>query len=54
MLTLAGGGHAQVDTPWRKAQTRVEGEDEYEQLDKLDQLAVFEEYIRCLPHHFRV
>ena len=38
---------AQVDTPWRKAQTKVEGEDEYEQLDKVDRLDVFQEYIKC-------
>jgi pre-mRNA-processing factor 40 len=36
----------QVSTPWRKAQGRLEGEDEYEALDKVDRLEVFQEYIR--------
>lgn len=35
----------QVDTPWRKAATKLEGEDEYEALDKLDRLEVFQDYI---------
>lgn len=36
----------QVGTPWRKAQTRLEGEDEYEALDKVERLEVFTEYIK--------
>lgn len=36
----------QVSTPWRKAQTRLEGEDEYDTLDKIDRLEVFQDYIR--------
>lgn len=35
----------QVDTPWRKAVTKVEVEDEYQALNKLDRLEVFQEYI---------
>ena len=35
----------QVDTPWRKAVTKVEIEDEYQALNKLDRLEVFQEYI---------
>ncbi len=35
----------QVDTPWRKAMVKLEGEDEYEALDKLDRLEVYQDYI---------
>lgn len=35
-----------VDSSWRKAQDRLAGEEEYEALDKLDRLEVFQEYIR--------
>ena len=35
----------QVDTPWHKAVTKVEVEDEYQALNKLDRLEVFQEYI---------
>jgi hypothetical protein len=38
---------AQVDTQWRKAAPRLEGEDAYEALDKLDRLEVYQEYILC-------
>ena len=36
----------QTDSQWRKIQGKLEGEDEYEALDKLDRLEVFQEYIR--------
>lgn len=36
---------AKVDSPWRKVQGRLEGEDEYESVEKLDRLEVFQEYI---------
>lgn len=36
-----------VETSWRKAQDRLSGEEEYDALDKLDRLEVFQEYIRC-------
>ena len=35
----------QVDTPWRKAVTKLEEEEEYTSLNKLDRLEVFQEYI---------
>jgi pre-mRNA-processing factor 40 len=35
----------QVDTPWRKAQSKLEGEEEYEALEKLDRLEVYQDYI---------
>ena len=35
-----------VDTPWRKAQDRLAGEEEYEALDKIDRLEVYQEHIR--------
>lgn len=34
-----------MDTPWRKAVTKLEGEEEYIDLNKLDRLEVFQEYI---------
>lgn len=37
----------QVDTPWRKAVTKLEGDPAYEALDKIDRLEVFQEYIKC-------
>ena len=37
----------QHDTQWRKAQTKLEGEEEFEALDKYSRLDVFEEYVRC-------
>ncbi|BDA45679.1 probable pre-mRNA-processing protein 40A [Coccomyxa sp. Obi] len=37
-----------VDTPWRKAMVKLEGEDEYEALDKLDRLEVYQDYILYL------
>ena len=37
---------AQVDVPWRKALTKVEGEEEYEALDKLERLEVYQDHIR--------
>lgn len=52
MLTRASGAlgdgpmwSVQVDTPWRKAVTKLEGEEAYEDLNKLDRLEVFQEYI---------
>lgn len=35
----------QVDTPWRKAVNKLEEEEEYTSLNKLDRLEVFQEYI---------
>lgn len=37
----------QVDTPWRKAVTKLEGDPAFEALDKIDRLEVFQEYIKC-------
>ena len=37
----------QVDSVWRKVQGRLEGEDEYENLDKVERLEVFQDHIRC-------
>ena len=37
---------AQVDVPWRKALTKVEGEEEYEALDKVERLEVYQDHIR--------
>lgn len=37
----------QVDTPWRKAVTKLEGDPAYEALDKIDRLEVFQDYIKC-------
>ncbi|KAK9903919.1 hypothetical protein WJX75_000518 [Coccomyxa subellipsoidea] len=34
-----------VDTAWRKAMPKLEGENEYEALDKLDRLEVYQDYI---------
>lgn len=36
-----------MDTPWRKAVTKMEGDAAYEALDKIDRLEVFQEYIKC-------
>ena len=36
----------QVDTPWRKAMTKLEGDPTFEALDKIDRLEVFQEYIK--------
>lgn len=41
------------DTPWRKAQDRLAGEEDYDSLDKVDRLEVFEEYIRELERQER-
>jgi pre-mRNA-processing factor 40 len=38
----------QADAQWRKIQVKLEGEDEYEALDKFDRLEVFQEHIRCV------
>lgn len=37
-----------VDTPWRKAVTKLEGDPAYEALDKIDRLEVFQDYIKDL------
>ena len=39
-----------MDTQWRKAAPKLEGEDAYEALDKLDRLEVFQDYILCALH----
>ncbi len=44
-LSESPGRVCQVDTPWRKAMVKLEGENEYEALDKLDRLEVFQDYI---------
>lgn len=44
-LTSAFFHTEQVDTPWRKAMPKLEGENEYEALDKLDRLEVYQDYI---------
>ena len=48
---MTRGMHAgmcpQVDTQWRKAAPKLEGEDAYEALDKLDRLEVFQDHILC-------
>lgn len=36
----------QADAQWRKVQVKLEGEDEYEALDKFDRLEVFQDHIR--------
>ena len=38
----------QIDSSWRKIQAKLEGEDEYENLDKADRVEVFGDHIRCL------
>ena len=38
----------QADTPWRKVAAKLEGEPAYEELDKVDRVDVYAEYIRCL------
>ena len=40
----------QADSQWRKVQVKLEGEDEYEALDKFDRLEVFQDHIRCAGH----
>ncbi len=37
----------QADTPWRKVAAKLEGEPAYEELDKVDRVEVYAEYIRC-------
>jgi hypothetical protein len=36
----------QADTPWRKVAAKLEGEPAYEELDKVDRVDVYAEYIR--------
>ena len=36
----------QADTPWRKVAAKLEGEPAYEELDKVDRVEVYAEYIR--------
>ena len=45
-LVTAAMPHSQVDTPWRKAMTKLEGDPAFEALDKIDRLEVFQEYIK--------
>jgi FF domain len=45
-LMTAARPHSQVDTPWRKAMTKLEGDPAFEALDKIDRLEVFQEYIK--------
>jgi len=37
-----------VDTPWRKASGKLEGDPAYEALDRLDRIEVYQEYIKDL------
>ncbi len=37
---------AQADSRWGKVQVKLEGEDEYEALDKFERLEVFQDHIR--------
>ena len=45
--TVAAG--VQASSIWRKVQGKLEGEDAYEALDKIDRLEVYEEYMRWGP-----
>ena len=38
--------HLQAGVTWRKAMTKLEGEEEYEALGKLDRLEAFDAYMR--------
>lgn len=46
---VSTGARPQVDTPWRKASGKLEGDSAYEALDKLDRIEVYQEYIRRAP-----
>ena len=52
-VSLKHGQHAmQVGVQWRKVMSKLESEPEYEDLDRIDRLEVFEEYHRyacCVP-----
>lgn len=47
------GGMLQASTPWRKAQAKLEGEPEFEDLSKTDRLEVYQDYMKyvCLTLH---
>ena len=36
----------QASTPWRKAQAKLEGEPEFEDLSKTDRLEVYQDYMK--------
>lgn len=38
----------QVDTSWRKAAGRLEGDPAYEAITRIDRINVYQEYIKCL------
>ena len=40
-------GLAQVTSTWRKVAPKFEGEEAFEDLEKIDRLEVFQQYIRC-------
>lgn len=42
-------GLAQVTSTWRKVAPKFEGEEAFEDLEKIDRLEVFQQYIRCAP-----
>ncbi len=42
--------HGQVTTPWRKACDKLEGDEVFEALDKIDRLEVWQDHIKCAPH----
>ena len=37
---------AQVTTPWRKASDKLEGDEVFEALDKIDRLEVWQDHIK--------
>ena len=42
----------QLELPWRKAQVKLEGEEEYEALDKFERLEVYQDHIRYFTLFF--
>ena len=40
-------GCVQVNTPWRKACDKLEGDEVFEALDKIDRLEVWQDHIKC-------
>ena len=46
--------HAQASSMWRKVQGKLEGEEAYEDLDKMARLDVFAEYLKYDHTNFDV
>ena len=44
----------QASTPWRKAQAKLEGEPEFEDLSKTDRLEVYQEYMKWALHYIQL